>query len=336
MLHLFEDWKRKQTRPRTVNSVHTAVMEFRTLHGPLTVRDITKAHARAYRDQLIERKLSKGTVENRLGFLATLIRHGMKELVEDLALNPFERIEVVGAQGLRRPKERRAYSVVELNKLFGSRLYTDGYRPDGQCADASYWAPLLGTFTGARIEEVCQLRVQDVQRINGTWCVRVCDLGEEQNVKTLSSFRRVPLHESVINSGFLVYAARMARAGHERLFPTLSNDNANAIFSNALGKWFGRYLETIGLGDPGLDYHSFRYSFKQQCSLCGIENEVRDALAGHWLGNRDAGRTYLKAENRQYPFPKLVAAMKQLRYDELGVAHLFVSDPFEGVDALLK
>ena len=53
MLHLFEDWKLKQTRPRTVNAVHTAVMEFRTLHGPLAVADITKAHARGYRDVLI-------------------------------------------------------------------------------------------------------------------------------------------------------------------------------------------------------------------------------------------------------------------------------------------
>jgi hypothetical protein len=184
MLHLFEDWKLKQTRPRTVNSVHTAVMEFRTLHGQLAVADITKAHARGYRDVLIERSLSKGTVENRLGFLATLIRHGMQELVEQLTVNPFERIAVTGAKGLRAPKDRRAYDVHELNRLYSSKLYTGGYRPDGQCVDAAYWAPLLGPFLGARIEEVCQLRVEDVQCINGAWCVRICDLGADQNVKT--------------------------------------------------------------------------------------------------------------------------------------------------------
>jgi hypothetical protein len=52
MLHLFEDWKQKQTRPRTVNSVHTPVMEFRTLHGAVAVEDLVKAHARAYRPSL--------------------------------------------------------------------------------------------------------------------------------------------------------------------------------------------------------------------------------------------------------------------------------------------
>lgn len=140
MTHLFEDWKQKQTRKRTINTVHTAVMEFRTLHGPISVAELEKKHARAYRDCLIARSLSKRTVENRLGFLSTLMRHGMREMVEQLNFNPFEFIDVIGATGLRKPKDRRAYGVSELNSIFASRLYTEGYRPDGQasqCAKAA-------------------------------------------------------------------------------------------------------------------------------------------------------------------------------------------------------
>jgi hypothetical protein len=205
MQHLFEDWKQNQTRARSINAVHTVVMEFRTLHGPIAVENLTKQHARAYRDVLIERRLSKSTVENRLGFLSTLMRYGMREMVEHLSLNPFEHIDVTGVNALRQPKDRRAYEVSELNILFPSRLYTDEYRPDGQAVDAAYWAPILGPFLGARIEEICQLRIEDVQRVNGTWCVRVCDLDANQKIKTASSFRRVPLHEVVINTGFLLY-----------------------------------------------------------------------------------------------------------------------------------
>lgn len=337
MLHLLEDWKLKQTRPRTVAAVEKTVVEFRSVCGSLLpVQDITKGHARAYRDHLIEQQLSKGTIENRLGFLSTLVRHGMRELVEDLVRNPFEGVEVIGAKGLRVPKERRAFSIKELNLIFSSRLYTQGYRPEGQAADAAYWAPLLGPFVGSRIEELCQLRLDDVQRINGSWCIRICDLDDEQQMKTFSSFRRVPLHESVIRSGFLAYAAQMAAAGHERLFPTLSNDNANKIFSNSVGKWWGRYLDSIGLEDPRLDYHSFRYNFKQQCSLCGVSDEVRDALSGHWIGSKDAGRAYLRGENKQYSYPKLVEGIGQLCYDELAIQHLYVSDPMRGVEALLR
>lgn len=335
MLHLFEDWKRKQTRPRTIGAVEKAVLEFRNVCGALNVYEIEKAHARSYRDSLIEASLSKGTIENRLGFLSTLVRHGMKELAEDLVKNPFERIDVIGAQGLRTPKNRRAFSVKELNMLFESALYTENERPQGQAVDAAYWTPLLGPFVGARIEEICQLRIEDIQRVNGVWCIRICDLDDEQEIKTESSFRRVPLHNKVIQAGFLVYAAKIAAAGHQRLFPTLSNDNANRIYSNAVGKWFGRYLSTIGLDDPRLDFHSFRYSFKQQCSLCGVSNEVRDALSGHWVGTKDSGRAYLVGENRQYSYPMLVEAIERLDYDGLRMSHLSVPDPFAGVEVLL-
>lgn len=335
MLHLYEAWKLTQTSARTLATVHTSVMEFRTLHGPLPVAAITKSHARAFRDVLIERRLCKRTIENKLGHLSTLVRFGMRELIEDHPLNPFERIDIVGATGLRPPKDRRAYTVAELNTVFGSELYTSGYRPGGQIGESAYWLPILGPFVGARIEELCQLRVEDVQRVNGSWCVRICDLGEGQKVKTLSSFRRVPLHDAVIRSGFLVYAARMAAAGHDRIFPTLCNDNCNFTYSNAAGKWYGRFLDRIGLTDRRLDYHSFRYTVRQQLSLCGIQNETRDALTGHWISNTDSGRTYMKAEQRQYPYPLLVEAVGKLQYDGLKMNHLFIDDPFEGTERLV-
>ncbi|GAA4340699.1 hypothetical protein GCM10023165_20880 [Variovorax defluvii] len=335
MLHLFEDWKLKQTRERSIAAVESVVMDFRKLHGPLAVEAITRQHARAFRDQLIERQLGVRTIENRIGYLSTLFRHGQREIVEHLALNPFENMAIQSVTVARPPKERRAYELAELNQLYGSRLYTEGHRPKGQARDAAYWAPLLGPFLGSRIEEVAQLRTADIQRVNGVWCVRICNLAEDQNVKNIGSFRRVPLHEEMIRCGFLAHVAAQVSAGHDRVFPSLSNDNIHGTWSNALGKWFGRYLDTIGLDDPRVDYHSFRYTFRQQCSLCGIDNEVRDALTGHWVSNSDAGRTYMKAENRQYPFPKLVEAMKLLRYDELRISHLHVEEPLRGVEVLL-
>lgn len=65
--------------------------------------------------------------------------------------------------------------------------------------------------------------------------------------------------------------------------------------------------------------------------LCGVENEVRDALLGHWASDSNAKRVYMRADEHQYPFPSLVAAMKQLRYDELKIEHLYVANPYEGV-----
>ena len=337
LTYLLEDWKRKQTRHRTINAVQAAVHEFRDVHGSLAVDAITRRHARDYRDRLVEQGLSKGTIENRIGFLSTLVRHGMLEIVEDLPKNPFERIQITGGSGKRLKKDRRAYEISELNALYSSKMYCGEYKPKGQVVEAAYWLPILGPFLGARIEELCQLRTPDIQRINGEWCVRICDLGEAQKIKNSGSFRRVPLHELVIKTGFLVHVAEMAKAGHDRVFPSLSNVNANGNYSNAAGKWYGRYLSSIGLADHRLDYHSFRYLFRQQNSFCDIADEARDALTGHWVGKSDGGRTYLKGENGQYSFPTLVNAIKKLKYDDLRIDHLFVDEPFAGVeDALIR
>lgn len=330
--HLFEFWKIHQTRHRTIQSVETAVTEFHALVGALAAEDVTRQHVRAYRDSLIERSLSDSTILNRIGFLATLFRSGQVELIEHVLGNPFERIPVNGGKSLRVGKDRRAYTMSELNHIFSSRLYTTTYRPRGQVAEAAFWAPLMGPFVGGRIEEIAQLRIEDIQCVNGAWCIRICNVGEDQSIKNLGSYRRVPLHQMLVRCGFLRYVAQQAAAGQDRLFPSLSNDNGNRVWSNALGKWYSRYLDSLGLSDPRLDYHSFRYSFRQQCTLSGVENEQRDALTGHWVTNRDAGRTYMRAEERQYPFPKLVSAIGQLRYDELKLGHLFVQVPMEGVD----
>lgn len=331
LLHLYEDWRLKQTRQRSVRTMLRTVHEFRDIHGSLAVESITRQHARDYRDLLTERGLAKDTVENKIGFLATLVRHGMVEIVEDLQRNPFEKIAVTGGTGLRPKKNRRAYTIAELNQIFAGGLYTGELKVRGQLLEAAYWLPLLGPFVGARIEEICQLRVEDVHRVNGVWCLRICDLDEDQKLKNDGSFRRVPLHEEVIRCGFLRHAAQMKLAGHKRLFPSLLNENENGVYSNAAGKWFGRYLDSVGLSDHRLDYHSYRYFFRQQCSLCGVEEEPRDALTGHWVGKSDSGRAYMKGENAQYPFPKLVDAIGRLRYDDLRISHLHIANPMHGV-----
>lgn len=127
LLHLFEFWKVGQTRPRTIQTVENAVLEFHELIGPHAAESITRHHARTYRDHLIERHLSDGTIENRLGFLSTLFRFGQIEHIEHVPGNPFQRIPVNGGQSLRAEKDRGGYNVGELNKLFGSPLYTKGY-----------------------------------------------------------------------------------------------------------------------------------------------------------------------------------------------------------------
>jgi integrase len=332
MRDLFLGWKVKQVKQRTIDTYETCVAEFESIHGAIPVVAIEPSHVREYRDQLLKTKMMKGTAENRIGQLSTLLTHGQREIVDHITVNPFLQVELDMFPCTASTELRRAYTAGELRSLFNSKLFTQNFHVSGQTKEALYWAPLLGPFLGARIEEVAQLRIQDVEYINGEWCLKITEMGPDQSVKTEGSKRRVPIHAEIIMCGFLAYVARRKQEGHERIFPSLKNTNKNNIWSNALTKRYGIYLDEIGLTDPRLDYHSFRYSFRQQCTICGIENEVRDALSGHWVSKNEGARTYLKDEDTQYPFPVLVDAIKRLTYGELQLEHLYVDDPWSQVE----
>jgi integrase len=75
------------------------------------------------------------------------------------------------------------------------------------CAEADpvkRWLPLLGAYSGARLSEICQLRVQDITEVNGIWCMKILP---EAGLKTAGSERVVPLHPAVIEAGFLQFVS---------------------------------------------------------------------------------------------------------------------------------
>lgn len=331
---LHKVWSTTQSNLRTVETYLAYVDLFEALHGALPVASIQHRHVEAYRDELAAGGRVRATVQNHLSGIATLVRYGVRTRRISVAENVFAGVPLNEVPESDSVLDRRAYEIDELRTLFSSRVYTEGYRPKGQSKEAAYWLPLIGLFAGPRLEEVAQLVLRDIQRINGAWVIRIADLDKNQRLKTSSSFRFVPVHQELIRCGLLAYAATLKAAGETRLFPSLRNDNKYQRFGTSFGSWFGRYLTSIGLADPRLDYHAFRFNFKQRCSQSGVRDEVRDALSGHWLHQNPASRGYMRAQNRQYPLTELVDGMNLLTYDELDLSHLYVADPLNGIDIL--
>jgi hypothetical protein len=55
------------------------------------------------------------------------------------------------------------FSNVDLNRIFSGRCYTAYEKLIPRIRDYMHWLPLLGFFTGARLEELCQLYLTDVR-----------------------------------------------------------------------------------------------------------------------------------------------------------------------------
>jgi len=208
-----------------------------------------------------------------------------------MPVNPAAKIRVTDKR--RAKDKRREFDTSALNAIFTSPVYTEGYRPVAGAGEAAYWLPLLALFTGARIEELAQLRPEDVYEESyadgqgaecRAWVLRITgNLSEGQEIKTESSERRVPLHSELLRLGFVEFA--LAAKGQARIFDKLRSD-ADGKESGNYSKWFSRYLRgQCKVTDERMVFHSFRHTFKHLARLAGVPTEVHNALTGHVTGD---------------------------------------------------
>lgn len=70
---------------------------------------------------------------------------------------------------------------------------------------------------GLRSEEVLQLYVSDIQKIDDIPCIVLCQ-GPGQSLKSKASRRTVPIHENLIALGFMKLVALRFSQDEPRLF----------------------------------------------------------------------------------------------------------------------
>ena len=180
--------------------------------------------------------------------------------------------------------------------------------------------PLLALFTGARMEELCQLYVSDVKRNEkqGIWYF---DFNTEggKTYKTQSSIRTTPLHNELIKCGFLDYVKAMESRKEKRLFPDIKL-SSRGRFSDNFSTKVNRYIDAVGIDERGKDFHSFRHTIKTALRLANVEEQYIDALVGH--ENKSVGRTY-----GGFPPEVLNPHMQKLDYG-LDLSHLYIDTAY--------
>lgn len=146
--------------------------------------------------------------------------------------------------------------------------------------DGKFWLPLIGLFAGLRLEEACQLAVADFRKTGGLWVMDVTG-DEDGRVKKRSSNRTVPVHPELIRLGLVEHVDAVRKAGGGRLFPELKAGGPGGTLLHEFSKWFGRYVEAIGLKAPGLTLHSFRKNVASALQGAGVPERVAADILGH-------------------------------------------------------
>ena len=138
------------------------------------------------------------------------------------------------------------------------------------------WVPLLCAYSGARLSEVCQLRVKDIFQQGEIWCMKFDP--EAGSLKNENSERAVPLHPAIVASGFLKFVKAI---GTGPVFANLAADrfgNRGGNGTKVLGKW----VRGLGLTDERLSpSHSWRHRFKTLGRQLGLAPDIVNAITGH-------------------------------------------------------
>jgi integrase len=166
--------------------------------------------------------------------------------------------------------------------------------------EAAYWLPLLAIFTGARLEELGQLRPSDVDQVTypdgegrdrSAWVISIKeDRNDGLRIKNAASERRVPVHLALEQLGFLRFVTAAKMAGQDRLFPALKANIYGRVTAK-WGEWFSLYKRAeCGITDRRMVFHSFRHTFKHYARHVGIVEGVQRQLMGH--SSSDAADDY--------------------------------------------
>lgn len=145
--------------------------------------------------------------------------------------SPFEDVKVSSKAKLEQQKRSyNASSTEDISTIFDPAPYTAQIEKPGYRR-----LPLLALYSGARLEELANLRLGPLQR-RGRRLVL-----QHSETKNANSQRHIPLHHVAVESGFLAYTEGLRERSATQILPDLKH-GANSHGKN-IARRFADYLD---------------------------------------------------------------------------------------------
>jgi integrase/recombinase XerD len=284
------EWFANLTNRHTRRAYRQDIREFQTFVGlqqPEQFRDVTRAHVIAWRDQLVRQRLANDTIRRKLAALSSLYAY----LCERHAVwhNPV--------LGVKRPRSMNREGVTPALGDHQARMLL--HAPSVETLKGTRDRAILATllYHGLRCEELCTLKVGDIQQREGMPHLRVEGKGDK--------VRYLPLH--VLAQRLI--SAYLQAAGHggdlsAPLFRPVKN-NATKTLAKPLSPTavyhdvVKRYARALGLTDviPRLCVHSLRAT----AATNALAHEADIAKVQEWLGHADISTTRMYDKRQSRP-----------------------------------
>ncbi len=210
------------------------------------------------------------------------------------------------AEGLSLPEEtnaheqRKAYDTEDLKAILREL-------PKSDSEPEKSWIPVIAMYSGMRLDEICQMHLEDIKDVDGTLCFDVND-GGQRKVKTSASNRIVPVHPELVKMGFLEYVEQRKSRGAVKLWENLS-PNKYGYWGKNFGKWYGLFNRKHVTQDPKKCFHSFRHTVADTLKQKGVADGIISEILGHANGSITTGRY-----GKRYRPGVLLEALNKLGY----------------------
>jgi len=312
--HVYDLWKASKKRSSdTERACLLALQAFEEQSGNPDIRQITRAQGDAFRAHLLKKDLSSKTKHDRMTWVKSLLKYAYQDL-ELLNRNPWEGLDIDHSTENR----RSPWSIAQMKAFAALPLFSRYELPSGWKAGgaAAYWVPLLALYTGARVGELCQLRVADIETDASGAFVKISGEAEGARVKTAAGWRTVPLHSELVRLGFLDYVRDTKKSGSDSLWPALRlrKGKPGGYFSG----WYGEYRRDNGTITP--DLHSLRHTVRSRLAHGKVASSTRDRITGHKVQGSVGTRVYEHVDTAE-----LREAMESISYPGLELKRVYVA-----------
>lgn len=308
-------WASQAPKSRTALAEATTIIKkFRKLVGKLRPSEVMKEHIVLLKDKMLKAGTAPATINKGRGILAAMYSTAVAN--SKLSSNPCEGMKKLA---VHESEEESPYTIAELQLIFSSPVFTEGYRPEKGKGEAAFWLPLIGLYTGCRLNEGAQLYTADVGTDNGIPFLKITpDSATGRRVKD-SKKRRVPIHPDLVRMGFLEYASKMKQEGQVQLFPELKVTRKGGKLGDKWGSWWSSYIrKDLGITRIPQPFHAFRHTFVEHGRKCKMDTDLRNIIEGHAPNSIDL-RHY---GNSLYPLEPLYEEIVKLKFMGLDLSHL--------------
>jgi integrase len=284
LLALVDLWERikaprgTRTAQRTRQAVELLAKVIGNDVGP---QQLTQAHIVAFRNAYAHKGESVQTknLNSVRAVLAVAVDEGLIPINVAAGIRPRK---AVGGKLVDENKKWKPFTAEEMRTILEKAKevrWGQTSRSHANKHEDVLWVLRLLIYTGARLNEICQLRPQDVYVEAGTGIpvLVIHDAGERQSIKNTASIRKVPLHPAV--KEFMAYAQKAGN--RDRVFAGLAYTKGSGY-----GGWLSSHFlkfrqEVCGITRPKVALHSFRHAYIDATINVGMPDEVSRAIVGH-------------------------------------------------------